>query len=49
MVEVKVNPGVCGLNTIIKVNSEDMQNAIVEIITEWMLILKYLKLRETSC
>ena len=34
MVEVKVNPGVCGLNTVIKVNSEDMQNAVVEIITE---------------
>lgn len=34
MVEVKVNPGVCGLNTIIKVDSDDMQNAIIEIITE---------------
>jgi hypothetical protein len=34
MVEVKVNPGVCGLNTIVKVDSEDMQNAVVEIITE---------------
>jgi hypothetical protein len=34
MVEVNVNPGVCGLNTIIKVNSEDMQNASVEITTE---------------
>jgi hypothetical protein len=34
MVEVKVNPGVCGLNTVIKVNSEDMQNAVIEIVTE---------------
>ena len=34
MVEVKVNPGVCGFKTIIKVNSEDMQNAVIEIITE---------------
>lgn len=34
MVEVKVNPGVCGLNTMIKVDSEDMQNAVIEIITE---------------
>ena len=34
MVEVKVNPGVCGLKSIIKVNSEDMQNALIEIITD---------------
>lgn len=34
MVEVKVNAGVCGFNTTIKVSSEDMQNAAVEIITE---------------
>ena len=34
MVEVKVNPGVCGLKSIIKVNSEDMQNAQIEIITD---------------
>lgn len=34
MVEVKVNPGVCGLNTVIKVDSEDMQNAVIEIVTE---------------
>jgi hypothetical protein len=34
MVEVKVNPGICGLNTVVRVDSEDMQNAIIEIITE---------------
>lgn len=34
MVEVKVNPGICGLSTIIKVDSEDMQNAVIEIVTE---------------
>lgn len=34
MVEVKVNPGVCGFKTIIKVDSEDMQNAVIEIITD---------------
>ena len=34
MVEVKVNPGVCGFSTIVKVNSEDMQNAVIEIVTE---------------
>jgi hypothetical protein len=34
MVEVRVNAGVCGFNTIIKVDSEDMQNAAVEIKTE---------------
>jgi hypothetical protein len=34
MVEVKVNPGVCGLNTSIKVDSEDMQTAIIEICTD---------------
>lgn len=34
MVEVKVNPGVCGLKTVIKVSSEDMQNAVIEIVTE---------------
>lgn len=34
MAEVKVNPGICGFKTKIKVNSEDMQNAIVKIITE---------------
>jgi len=34
VVEVKVNPGVCRFNTIIKVDSEDMQNAVIEIVTE---------------
>lgn len=34
MVEVKVNPGVCGFNTNIKVDCEDMQNAVIEIVTE---------------
>lgn len=33
MSEVKVNPGVCGFNTSIKVSSEDMQSAIIEINT----------------
>lgn len=34
MVEVKVNPGACGLKSIIKVSSEDKQNAFIEIITD---------------
>ena len=34
MVEVKVNPGICGLNTSIKVDSEDMQTAVIEICTD---------------
>lgn len=34
MVEVKVNPGICSLKSIIKVNSEDMQNVLIEIITD---------------
>ncbi len=34
MVEVNVDPGVCGLKTVIKVESDDMQNAKVEIKTQ---------------
>src|SRR5689334_10253224 len=34
MVEVKVNPGVCGLKTSIKVKSEDAQTAVIEICTD---------------
>lgn len=34
MAVVEVNPGVCGLKTIVKVISDDMQNAVVEITTE---------------
>lgn len=34
MVEVKVNPGVCGLKSIIKINSEDMKNAFIEVTTD---------------
>ncbi len=34
MVEVNVNPGVCGLKTVIKIDSEDMQNALIEICTD---------------
>lgn len=34
MVEVKVNAGVCGFITIVKVDSEDMQNAVIQIETE---------------
>lgn len=34
MVEVKVNAGICGFNTVIRVDSEDMQNAVLEITTE---------------
>lgn len=34
MVEVEVNPGVCGLKTLVRVQSEDMQNASIEILTE---------------
>lgn len=31
MVTVKVVPGVCGLNSVIKASSEDMQTAIIQI------------------
>lgn len=34
MAEVKVDAGICGFRTIIKVKSEDMQNAALEITTE---------------
>ncbi len=34
MVEVTVNPGICGLKTVIRVNSEDMQMAAVDICTD---------------
>ena len=34
MAKVTVNPGVCGFKTVISANSEDMQNAILEITTE---------------
>ena len=34
MVEVKVNPGICGLESTIKVTTEDMQVAGVEISTQ---------------
>ena len=34
MVEVKVNAGICGFTTKINIDSEDMQNAVVEITTE---------------
>lgn len=34
VIEVEVNPGICGFKTIVKVNSEDMQNAIIELLTE---------------
>ena len=34
MVEVKVNAGVCGFHTVVKVDSEDMQVALIEIATE---------------
>lgn len=34
MVTVSVNPGICGLKSIIKINSEDMQNAQIEMITD---------------
>jgi hypothetical protein len=34
MIEVKVNPGVCGFITTIKVSSEDMQTAVIEISTD---------------
>jgi hypothetical protein len=34
MVEVKVNAGVCGFITTIKADSEDMQNANIEIETD---------------
>ena len=32
--EVEINPGVCGLKTVVRVHSEDMQNAVIEISTE---------------
>gem|GEM_PF-60474 len=34
MATVTVNPGVCGLNSVITVDSEDMQNAVIKIDTE---------------
>ena len=34
MVRVNVNSGICGFNTEIKVKSEDMQKAVIEIKTE---------------
>ncbi len=34
MIEVKVNPGICGLNTIITTESNDGQNAAISIKTE---------------
>jgi hypothetical protein len=40
MVEVNVNPGICGLNTLIKVDSDDMQNASVETISDCPYIKK---------
>ena len=40
MIEVKINPGVCGLCSTVKVESEDMQNATVKITTECGYIAK---------
>lgn len=34
MIEVKVNPGCCGLNSIIKVDSKNKQMATIEFTTE---------------
>jgi hypothetical protein len=34
MTEVKVNAGVCGFQTIIRVTSEDMQTAVIEMDTQ---------------
>ena len=34
MAIVKVNAGICGFNTLIKVSSEDMQNAVIRFETE---------------
>jgi hypothetical protein len=34
MAEVKVNPGICGLESTIKVTSNNMQTAVVEIFSE---------------
>lgn len=34
MVEVNVNPGICGLKTTIKFKSEDMQNVEIDMCTE---------------
>lgn len=34
MVEVKVNSGICGFNTTIKVESQDMQNAVIHMESE---------------
>lgn len=34
MVEIKVNPGICGLKTVIRAESEDMQTAKLDICTE---------------
>ncbi|MGE4284084.1 MAG: hypothetical protein AB7G87_10230 [Clostridia bacterium] len=40
MVEVKVNPGVCGLNSIINIESEDMQNVELHIQSDCPYIQK---------
>lgn len=34
MVEITVNAGICGFNTVIKVDSEDMQTATLDICTD---------------
>lgn len=34
MVKVDVNPGICGFITVIKVESEDMQNATIQLETQ---------------
>ena len=34
MAEVKINAGVCGFHTIVKIDSEDMQNVVIDFATE---------------
>ena len=49
MVEVKVNPGICGFNTTIKVESQDMQNALIHMESDCGKIKKMsIKLKEVD-
>lgn len=34
MVTVRVNPGICGLNSIVKIHSDDMQHALIDIVSD---------------
>ena len=40
MIEVKVNPGICGLKSIVRAESSDMMNATVTIESECPAVMK---------